>query len=226
MTRSKINQAIRDMKAFCKASRFALPPFASWTPEHWRTVGPEADEIRRCMLGWDVTDFGAGDFARTGLTLFTIRNGDPAAAGSGKTYCEKIMLSSPGQLCCMHFHESKMEDIIVRAGGNLLLELYNASASDGLADTPVTISRDGVEHTVPAGTVISLSPGESITLPPRLYHNFQAAPAGPPSLVGEVSTVNDDTGDNHFLDPLGRFPAIEEDEEPLHLLCNEYPPAT
>ena len=34
--------------------------------------------------------------------------------------------------------------------------------------------------------------------------------------------VNDDTRDNRFLEPLGRFPAIEEDEEPLYLLCNEY----
>lgn len=44
-------------------------------------------------------------------------------------------------------------------------------------------------------------------------------------LAGEVSRVNDDTNDNRFLEPLPRFPAIEEDEAPLHLLCTEYPPA-
>jgi hypothetical protein len=43
-------------------------------------------------------------------------------------------------------------------------------------------------------------------------------------MVGEVSKVNDDTKDNCFLTPLGRFPEIEEDEPPVHLLCNEYPP--
>ncbi len=44
-------------------------------------------------------------------------------------------------------------------------------------------------------------------------------------LVDEVSQVSDDNSDNRFYDPLGRFPAIEEDEPPLHLLCNEYPKA-
>jgi len=44
-------------------------------------------------------------------------------------------------------------------------------------------------------------------------------------LVGEVSRVNDDEKDNRFLDPIGRFPQIEEDEPSLYLLCNEYPVA-
>jgi D-lyxose ketol-isomerase len=226
MKRSEINAAIRQMLDVCRRYQFALPPFAHWPPDRWRQVGPEADEIRRCMLGWDVTDLGTGDFAHTGLTLFTVRNGDPRAVdGGGKTYCEKIMMSRPGQFCSMHFHDNKMEDIICRGGGPLLLTLHNATDDDRLADTPVTVSCDGVERTVPAGTTVRLSAGESITLPPRLYHNFRAAPDGEPCLIGEVSKVNDDERDNHFLDPLGRFPAIEEDEPPLHLLCNEYPPA-
>ena len=41
-------------------------------------------------------------------------------------------------------------------------------------------------------------------------------------LVGEVSTVNDDNTDNKFHQPVGRFPQIEEDEPPLHLLINDY----
>ena len=44
-------------------------------------------------------------------------------------------------------------------------------------------------------------------------------------VVGEVSKVNDDTRDNRFLLPTGRFPAIEEDEAPYRLLCTEYPSA-
>jgi len=35
--------------------------------------------------------------------------------------------------------------------------------------------------------------------------------------------VNDDTKDNRFLEPAGRFPSLIEDEKPLYLLCNEYP---
>ena len=44
-------------------------------------------------------------------------------------------------------------------------------------------------------------------------------------LIGEVSMCNDDTTDNCFHDPVGRFPEIEEDEAPYRLLCNEYPAA-
>jgi D-lyxose ketol-isomerase len=67
---------------------------------------------------------------------------------------------------------------------------------------------------------VTLSPGESITLPPYCYHAFWGAESH--VLVGEVSTVNDDSADNRFYEPVGRFPAIEEDEAPLYLLVNDY----
>ena len=41
-------------------------------------------------------------------------------------------------------------------------------------------------------------------------------------LLGEVSKVNDDHNDNFFLNKVGRFPVISEDEEPLHLLVGDY----
>ena len=82
---------------------------------------------------------------------------------------------------------------------------------------------DGRSFTVDAGTVLGLDPGESISLPSYMYHQFWAE--GETVLCGEVSSVNDDTVDNHFLDEVGRFPEIEEDEPAIHLLCNEYPPA-
>ena len=41
-------------------------------------------------------------------------------------------------------------------------------------------------------------------------------------LIGEVSGVNDDRVDNKFLEEIGRFPEIEEDEEPLYLLYDDY----
>jgi D-lyxose ketol-isomerase len=37
-----------------------------------------------------------------------------------------------------------------------------------------------------------------------------------------VSVVNDDHADNRFLEPLGRFPIIDEDEPPLYLLVGDY----
>ena len=58
-----------------------------------------------------------------------------------------------------------------------------------------------------------------------LSHDFEVEPGTGPVLLGEVSQCNDDEHDNRFEPPVGRFPAIEEDDAPYRLLCNEYPPA-
>ena len=91
-----------------------------------------------------------------------------------------------------------------------------------LVGVSVDVSVDGRKLTVEAGSVVRLGPGESISLPTHLYHKFWAEEDT--VLCGEVSAVNDDNVDNHFLDQIGRFPEIEEDEPPVHLLCTEYPP--
>ncbi len=224
MKRSEINRHIRDAIQFCREHHFGLPPFAYWTPAEWRTRGHEYDEIRDCMLGWDVTDYGGGDYPRRGLLLFTLRNGSVSVARyADKTYCQKLLLVGEGQVTPYHFHFSKREDIICQAGADLLVQVYNADDQERLADTPVLVMTDGWWREVPAGTVLRLRPGESITLPPYQYHQFWAE--GGMSLTVEVSAVNDDRTDNRFLEAVGRFPAIEEDEPPLHLLCTEYPPA-
>ncbi len=226
MKRSEINRIMKDAIAFLQERRFPLPPFAFWTPDEWKQKGHEADEIRENALGWDITDFGGGDFARLGLFLFTLRNGDPARPDALKNYCEKVMIVREEQITPMHFHWAKAEDIINRGGGNLMVELFSATEDEaGLAETPLTVSTDGVKRTVEAGTVLRLEPGESITLGPRLYHKFWGEKGRGTVLVGEVSKVNDDATDNRFHEPIGRFPEIEEDEPPRHLLCNEYPPA-
>jgi len=43
--------------------------------------------------------------------------------------------------------------------------------------------------------------------------------------LGEISKVNDDRIDNRFYDSVSGFPKLEEDEKPLYLLSDEYPPA-
>ena len=222
MKRSEINQAIRDMLDFCDELKFKLPPFAFFSTEEWTTRGAEYDEIRSAGLGWDVTDFGKGDFATCGLTLFTVRNGIHGVTGS-KTYCEKIMLVGENQVTPMHFHWKKTEDIINRGGGNLICKLYPATADEGLGSETVKVSVDGCLREVPAGGELRLSPGESVTLTPYLYHTFWGEPGAGRVLVGEVSTVNDDANDNRFHEPLPRYPGIEEDVEPLRRLCTEYP---
>jgi len=44
--------------------------------------------------------------------------------------------------------------------------------------------------------------------------------------VGEVSSVNDDTCDNRFLEELPRFPAIEEDEPVRYPFFSEINPVS
>ena len=106
------------------------------------------------------------------------------------------------------------------------MQVYNPAGDNTLdRESPVAVNVDGRAFEVPAGTILALYPGESITLRARQYHQFWAE--GGASLVGEVSKVNDDERDNFFLPALkvGRFPAIENDVAPLHFLCWEYPPA-
>jgi D-lyxose ketol-isomerase len=122
----------------------------------------------------------------------------------------------------MHCHIRKQEDIICRAGGNLVCQVYNRAEDGGLAGSDVTLSLDGVSHRVAAGHRFVLHPGESIRLTPQIYHEFYAERGTGTSIVGEVSTVNDDIRDNVFLNAPARFPTIVEDETRHCVLCTEY----
>ena len=227
MKRSEINAALKEMEAMIRAYRFSLPPFCGFTPEQWQEKGHEYDEVRENQLGWDITDYGMGQFDRLGFSLITLRNGNLALSDKHpKTYAEKLLYLKEGQYSPMHFHWHKMEDIINRGGGNVFIRVYNSTPEEELdRESPVTVHVDGCARTVPAGTQVRLTPGESITIYPYLYHDFEVEPSTGPVLLGEVSQCNDDNTDNRFYETLGRFPAIEEDEPPSRLLCNEYPPA-
>lgn len=223
MKRSEINQIMRESLEFFAEQKISLPPFFYWTAEEWKEKGEEVQEIKDNMLGWDVTDFGQGDFNKVGLLQLVIRNGNLQKTEKyPKPYSEMLMLVRENQVTPMHFHWAKIEDIINRGGGNLMMMLYNSTEDEALADTDVEVSMDGVKRVFPAGHVVRLRPGESITLTKGLYHRFWGEEGTGTVLVGEVSMVSDDVTDNRFYDPVGRFPEIEEDEEPLFLLCNEY----
>jgi hypothetical protein len=220
MKRSEINQLIAESKAFFHSMNFKLPPWAFWKPEDWKGKAELCSEIADNMLGWDLTDFGTGDFHKFGLILFSIRNGNIKT--DKKPYAEKIMIVEEMQVTPMHFHWSKMEDIINRGGGNLVIELINSEGDRQFSDKTIKVKTDGVLRTVEPGGKVILTPGESICLYQGLFHRFYGEPGKGKVLVGEVSAVNDDSNDNNFFDPVGRFPEIEEDEEPLHLLASDY----
>ena len=222
MKRSEINALIRDSIEFFDAMGFKLPPWAYWKPEDWQGKPDTVEEIVDTMLGWDLTDFGSGDFENKGLILFTLRNGDFRDPENSKGYAEKIMVVREEQETPYHFHWHKMEDIINRGGGNLVIELYASDESETLSQEPVVVRVDGVKQTLDPGGKVILTPGESVCLEPYMYHRFYGQKGRRKVLVGEVSAVNDDTADNRFLEASGRFPRIEEDEKPLHLLVNDY----
>jgi len=57
--------------------------------------------------------------------IVTVRNGsqDEMRAKRGKLYCEKVMIVGVDQVTPMHFHGNKVEDIINRGGGELVIQL-------------------------------------------------------------------------------------------------------
>ncbi len=224
MKRSVINAYISEAKELFRQAGFNLPPFAFWHPDDWDDKSSEIAEIHDNALGWDITDFGSGKFESCGLLLFTLRNGNyQNPARYPKMYAEKLMIVRQGQVTPMHFHWKKREDIINRAGGNLVLELYKSDDNEELSEESFSISIDGVRKKCLPGERIILTPGESICLEPYIYHTFYGQQGKGTVIVGEVSDVNDDAKDNRFLKQAGRFPKIEEDEKPIHLLCTEYP---
>ena len=219
MKRSEVNRYIKQAIKLFDENNFHLPSWALLTPEEWKDkiATERCKEIIDHTLGWDVTDFGKNNFMKEGLTLFTLRNGSPKRE---KTYCEKIMVSYVNQITPMHFHWNKMEDIINRGGGILALQLWKANKKEEKTSDSFTVQIDGITQNIEAGEIIRLNPGESITLEPYIYHQFWAEKET--CIIGEVSKVNDDSNDNRFYEPLGRYPEIEEDESPLFLLCTEY----
>ena len=220
MKRNEINSYIKEAEGLLSDHRFLLPPWAYWTADQWLNRYSQCENIFAGNLGWDLTDFGSGDFLKRGLLLFTIRNGN--SLDDIKPYAEKIMIVKENQETPFHFHWHKTEDIINRGGGNLIIELYNSDENEGFADTDVTCLTDGIKQEIEAGGRLRLSPGESITLNTGMYHRFYAEEGSGPVVAGEVSMTNDDTADNRFHDGCGRFPEIEEDEPAYRLLIGDY----
>jgi D-lyxose ketol-isomerase len=207
MKRSEINSAVDWAIRLLEKNNFKLPHFAYWDMETWKENKAGIDVIRRVMLGWDITDYGQGNFEKLGTVLYTIRNGDVTDSSVGTT----------------HYHVKKTEDIINRGGGVLALKLYNSNM-DGTLDVKndVVVYMDGIRNVVRPDETLLVYPGNSMTITPYMYHKFWAFEGKGDLIVGEVSSINDDNTDNYFLEKCPRFSNIEEDEMVKYPLCNEY----
>lgn len=240
MKRSEVNHIIQYAIDSMKKAGYPMPPFAYYTAQDWKNLQADEEELVENMLGWDITDFGSGDFNKIGLTIFTFRNGNfNNQKKYPKCYAEKLLLVNDGQVLPYHYHWFKMEDIINRGGGDLTITLYNATEADHadrqayldgkkgtFADTPVNVTVDGKSVTVPAGGKVTLKPGQSITLKPGQYHSWQGVPGTGDVLLFEVSTMNDDTVDNRFYEAGQRLPIMEEDVDAKYLMFADYPQYT
>jgi len=160
---------------------------------------------------WDVTDFGLGNFDKKGLVLINL--------AEEIEYCEKLMFASKNQETPLHCHAKKKEDIIVRVG-SIAIELWLGKPSEAAKDAKFEVQVNRQMRTFQQGEVLELTAGERITLVPGVYHAFY--PTSEACIIGEVSTANDDTNDNFFVDPdIGRYAAIEEDEPALIRLLSD-----
>lgn len=225
MKRSEINNAVKDAMEILEANLMRLPRFAYWDISQWKKNSDSLGNLKKIMLGWDVTDFGSGDFKHIGAVLFTLRNGLLGDDSCGTPYAEKLMVlrSRDRQSLPMHCHLQKKEDIINRGGGILEIQLYGSKA-DGTIDleSPVKVCMDGIFYTVNPGEILTIEKGDSITLTPGIYHSFWAKLGGGDLVAGEVSSINDDKTDNIFVEERPRFSEVEEDEPAKYVLCNEY----
>ncbi len=219
MKRSTVNAAMRHATA--TFARFATvpPPWATRSPAEW-TAHPE--QARFCAehgMGWMISDFGSGDFARRGIILLVTRNGILGRPGE-RVYAEKLIVMRDGQEAPFHYHRTKIEDMVVRGGGALGIDLVDVDRAGQPIEALVRVLVDGATRTVAARAPVVLQSGESLTLPPLQAHRFYAVPGSGDVLAGEISETNDDLADNYFLEPFSAAP-MEEDEPPFYPLWRD-----
>jgi D-lyxose ketol-isomerase len=160
---------------------------------------------------WDVTDFGLNDFENFGLVLVNLCE--------EAEYCEKLMFAKKGMTTPCHAHKNKKEDIIVR-NGQLAIQVWNGKPGEDDSNNSFSLKINGSIRKLYSGDILKLAQGERITLTQGIYHEFY--PLYESTIIGEVSTANDDAHDNYFVNPdVGRFSEIIEDEPPLVKLVSD-----
>ena len=220
MKRSEINKAIQTAKEMMEKYSWTLPHWAYWSKSEYEKKSELREYLNNHQMGWDVTDFGKGIFNEQGITLFCIRNGIQGNAND-KPYAEKLLFMQEGQEIPFHSHKIKLEDIINRGGGDLAIEFLEVNDEDQELSNKIAVLVDGEKILLDPYEPLILKKGQSVTVERNIFHRFYAVKGSGMVMAGEVSQVNDDNNDNYFLEPVGRFSEIQEDEPPLHPLWNE-----
>ena len=199
---------------------WTLPSWAYWSKSEYENKSELREYLNKHQMGWDVTDFGKGIFHEQGITLFCIRNGIQGNVND-KPYAEKLLFMQEGQEIPFHSHKIKLEDIINRGGGDLAIEFLEVDEKGQEFSNKINVLVDGEKILLDPHEPLILKRGQSVTVERNIFHRFYAVRGSGMVMAGEVSQVNDDNNDNYFLEPVGRFSEIQEDELPLHPLWNE-----
>ena len=147
----------------------------------------------------EVSDFGLGDLAGTGLQLLVYVNTERV--------CAKELVLRPGQVCPEHRHvgsgaEPGKEETFRCRTGEVWLYVEGEPAGAPRA-TPPRRENYTVWHE------IVLQPGDQHTILPGVRHWFQAGPEG--AIVTEFSTRSTDESDV-FTDPEIRRVTVVADD--------------
>ena len=220
MKRSEINAAISEAKDMIDKYLWVLPKWGYWSKEEYNNNPILKSYLKDHQMGWDVTDFGKGEFEKKGITLFCIRNGIQGN-NDDKPYAEKLLFMKEGQEIPFHSHKVKLEDIINRGGGELVIEFLEVDSNQIELNSKIDVLVDGEIVSIAPREPLILKRGQSVTVERNIYHRFYSVEGSGMVMAGEASQVNDDNKDNYFLESVGRFTTIEEDEETIHPLWNE-----
>ena len=147
MKRSEINKAVDEGVVFLKSRSIPLPPQAFWNLEDWQKNQKNAAELERRGIGWDLTDFGSGEYESIGLLCYTLSNGIIGSDGKpvDQSYAHKLLIVGENQVTPVHHHRSKTEDIINLGGGCLQIKIYQVDSHEKLDEkNPVKILRNGI----------------------------------------------------------------------------------
>jgi len=154
--------------------------------------------IQKEKKGIEVTDFGLGDLARTGLQIIVYVNTERV--------CAKELVLFPRQTCPEHRHPpidgqpGKEETFRCRMG-----TVYLYVPGEKTAKPHATPPR-GKEAYYTVWLEVVLRPGDQYTLPPNTLHWFQGGARG--AVLSEFSTKSVDEKDI-FTDPeIRRIPEL------------------
>jgi hypothetical protein len=111
-----------------------------------------------------------------------------------------------------------MEDIISR-WGSLRIQVWPGRPEETTGQA-FELTVNNRPRQIRGGDFVVLKAGQRVTLVPGVWHEFE--PDSDECIIGEVSTANDDTNDNFFVNPdIGRFPHVDEDEPAIMKLLSD-----